>query len=177
MPRVPYLPQDVAEPAELVSAIRARRGGALLESDRVLLHSPAFTQGWNEFARMVREELRLDAKLRELAICGVGTLNGAAYEVEKHLPVFLASGGTPRQAAALPDFEAAARDTALFDDGERAVMQLVIEMTRSVVVSDETFSSVARQLEDDQLVVELVGTIAFYNMVSRALVALRIGHD
>lgn len=176
MPRVPYLPQDLAEPAELVSTIRYRRGGTLYESDRVLLHSPAFAQGWNELARLVRQEFRLDPKLRELAICGVGVLNGAEYEIEKHLPIFLANGGTAQQASALRDFEAAAADGGLFDDTERAVMRLTLEMTRQVVVSDETFDMAKACLQDDRLVVELVGTIAFYNMVSRTLVALEVGH-
>jgi hypothetical protein len=36
MPRVPNLPADVREPADLVAAIRARRGGSLLNLDRAI---------------------------------------------------------------------------------------------------------------------------------------------
>ena len=44
---IPYVPRDVAEPRALVDAIRARRGGALLNLDRMLLHSPPFAAGWS----------------------------------------------------------------------------------------------------------------------------------
>ena len=40
MPRLPYVPLDIAEPKEVVAAVRARRGGTLLNLDRILLHSP-----------------------------------------------------------------------------------------------------------------------------------------
>ena len=68
MPAIPYQPQDIDEPSELVAAIRARRGGALLNLDRMLLHSPPFARGWNDFLGAVRNELSLTPKLRELAI-------------------------------------------------------------------------------------------------------------
>lgn len=174
MSRIPMLPENVNEPAGLVSAIRLRRGGALLESDRVLLHSPAFTRGWNEIAVAVREQLRLSPRLLELAICGVGILNGALYEFDKHIPEFRRYGGTEEQAAALRNFDLASADAELFDETDRAVMQLTIEMTRNVRVTDATFKSVLKILIEPELMVDLVGTVAMYNMVSRMLVAFEI---
>jgi len=47
-------------------------------------------------------------------------------------------------------------------------------MTRDVQVSDSTFAAVKAALADAQQVVELVGVIAAYNMVSRFLVALGV---
>ena len=46
MTRLPQLTDDQVGPPELVAAIRQRRGGHLLELDRLLLHSPAFATGW-----------------------------------------------------------------------------------------------------------------------------------
>jgi hypothetical protein len=43
----PVPPTDVAEPADLVAAIRARRGGSLLNLDRMILHSPPFARGFD----------------------------------------------------------------------------------------------------------------------------------
>ena len=77
MPVVPYKPIDVQEPHKLVNAIRARRGGTLLNLDRMLLHSPVFATGWNNFLGTVRNDLKIPSKLRELAICTVAILNGA----------------------------------------------------------------------------------------------------
>ena len=68
----------------------------------------------------------------------------------------------------------AVRNTALFDAAERAVILLTLDMTGRVEVSDTTFSAVRAALPNDQLVVELAGVIAAYNMVSRFLVALGV---
>lgn len=173
MPRIPYQPADLTEPAELLAAIRARRGGGLLNLDRMLLHSPPFAAGWNAHLRAVRTELALDARLRELAICAVAALNGAEYEFGHHAPEFVKAGGSAAQVEALRDPDSARNDTALFDAVERAAITLTIEMTRSVVVGDATFEAVRRGL-GDRRTVELVGTIATYNMVSRFLVALGV---
>lgn len=173
MPRVPYVPADLSEPADIVAAIRARRGGALIELDRMLLHSPTFAGGWNTFLRAVRTGLELDPKLRELGMCVVAVINGAEYEFVHHAPVFLEAGGTQAQVDAMRDPDRALRDAALFDASERAALALTIEMTRQVRVQDATFAEVRRHLSERQTV-ELVGVIATYNMVSRFLVALGV---
>ena len=80
MPRIPYVPEDIQEPADVVSAVRARRGGKLISLDRMLLHSPPLAAGWNTFLGAVRTGLLVDPKLRELAMCVVAVLNGAEYE-------------------------------------------------------------------------------------------------
>jgi alkylhydroperoxidase family enzyme len=173
VPRIPYQPADLAEPAELVAAIRARRGGRLIELDRMLLHSPPLASGWNAFLKAVRTELSLDARLRELAICAVAALNGADYEFGHHAPEFLQAGGNDAQVEALRDPQEALRDTALFDAPARTVLRLTIEMTRQVDVRDGTFDA-AHAVLGDRGMVELVAVIAAYNMVSRFLVATAI---
>jgi alkylhydroperoxidase family enzyme len=174
MPRIPYQPADLAEPRQVVNAVRARRGGELLNLDRMLLHSPALARGWNAFLGEVRSGLELPPKLRELAMCAVAVLNGAEYEFLHHAPEFIKAGGTLEQAEALRNLETSDHDVSLFDATEQAVIQLTTEMTLDVQVSDATFAAVASGLQNDQLVVELVGVIATYNMVSRFLVALGV---
>jgi alkylhydroperoxidase family enzyme len=172
MPRVPFVPEDIAEPREIVDAVRKRRGGKLIPLDRMLLHSPPLTAGWNAYLGAVRTQLSLPAKPRELAIIGVAAFNKAEYEYVAHVPHLLQGGGTQAQADALRDLPAAAANTSLFDADERAVLQLTLEMTRDVAVSEATFSRAAQALGGTQQVIELVATIAAYNMVSRFLVAL-----
>jgi alkylhydroperoxidase family enzyme len=178
MPRIPYQPADLAEPNEIVSAIRARRGGHLLNLDRMLLHSPAFAKGWNAFLGQVRTGLELSPKLRELAMCVVAVLNGAEYEFLHHAPEFIKAGGTVEQVEALKHFgtsiDMSDQDLSLFDATERAALQLTTEMTLDVQVTESTFATVRAALQSEQLVVELVGVIATYNMVSRFLVALGV---
>lgn len=173
MPRIPYRHDDDPEIADLVEAIRARRKGSLINLDRMLLHSPPFAKGWNALLGAVRRDLELSPRVRELAICAVARLNKAEYEWYQHAPEFLAAGGPQAQLAALDNVEAASRETRIFDEVERAALRLTIEMTRGVEVSEETFKG-ARELLGDRQFVELVGTIATYNMVSRFLVALGV---
>lgn len=173
MPRIPYRNDDDPAIADLVEAIRARRKGSLINLDRMLLHSPPFAQGWNALLGAVRRNLELSPRVRELAICAVARLNKAEYEWYQHAPEFLAAGGPQAQLDALDNVEAASREPRLFDEVERAALRLTIEMTREVRVSDETLGRVRELLGERQLV-ELVGTIATYNMVSRFLVAFDV---
>lgn len=174
MPVIPYLPENIKEPHDLVTAIRTRRGGTLLNLDRMLLHSPAFATGWNSFLSIVRNDLEVPAKLRELAICTVAILNRAEYEFVQHSPEFIKAGGTEAQLTALQQIESSSSMNTLFDTTEQAVLQLSVEMTQSIQVSETTMESIKNVLQNDQHLVELIGIVATYNMVSRYLVALGI---
>jgi alkylhydroperoxidase family enzyme len=174
MAAIPYQPQDLAEPRDLVTAIRARRGGKLLNLDRMLLHSPPLAKGWNAHMGAVRTELAVSPKLRELAMCVVAVLNHADYEFHHHAPEFLRAGGTAAQLDALGHAGDPQANLGAFDAAERAVLALTVEMTRSVSVRDATMASVRTALPDHRQVVEIVAVVAAYNMVSRFLVALGV---
>jgi alkylhydroperoxidase family enzyme len=169
---IPYKPDgDQAGPKELVDAIRSRRaGGKLLNLDRMLLHSPNFAKGWNGMFAAIRGQLSLPGKLREIVIMEIGVLNQADYEWAQHEKEFLAAGGTKEQLAALKNVPAAMKNDKLFTEAERATLAVADEMTRGIKVSDATMKRIRKVLPDDQ-VVELIGTIAGYNMVSRFVVA------
>jgi alkylhydroperoxidase family enzyme len=170
---IPYLPDnDQAGPPELLEAIRARRpNGKLLNLDRMLLHSPNYATAWNTMFGTIRNKLSLDARLRETAIMAIGVLNKADYEWIQHEGEYLKTGGTKDQLAAMKnDIRGAEKNNRLFTEPERAVLALTREMTKNVAVSDATMKRV-RSLLDDEKLVELIGTISGYNMVSRFAVA------
>jgi AhpD family alkylhydroperoxidase len=174
---IPFLSDAQVGPPELVDAIKKRRAnGKLLALDRMLLHSPSFAKGWNAMFGAIRGQLALPAKLRETAILAVAVLNRAEYEWVQHEPEFVKAGGTKEQLAALRNVEAAAADEKNFSEAERATLQLTIEMTRNVQVAPATTARVRAALPDKE-VVELVGTIAGYNMVSRFLIATGVERD
>lgn len=172
--RIPARPDAALTATDVAETIRKRRGGQLLNLDRMLLNSPAYAVGWNSFLAAVRTGLSLDAKLRELAICAVAVLNRADYELLQHAPELLAAGGTQAQIDALKNYSAALLDATLFDTAERATLALTMEMTRDVQVSDVTFFALQAALPVPQQQVELVGVVAAYNMVSRFLEALLV---
>jgi alkylhydroperoxidase family enzyme len=180
MPRLPYKSDDDAGPDEIVAPIRARRGGTLLHLDRQLLYSPPLAAGWNALLGAVRGAFELPPRLREIAICAVATLNRAPYEFHHHAPLLRAAGASEAQLAALRELDGSdddARGLALFDSAGQATIRLATEMTRSVAVRDETFAAARAALGDDRVLVELVATIAAYNMVSRVIVALDIAPE
>jgi alkylhydroperoxidase family enzyme len=178
MSRIPYVADRPGQDEpELVGRIRARRGGKLLNLDRMLLNSPPFASGWNTHLAAVRGELSVSWRLRELAICAVAVLHGADYELAHHAPELLRAGGTARQVEALKALELGPEGGDVFDPTELAVLRLTSEMTRDVKVSDATFTAVRSLLGDERQIVELVGVIATYNMVSRFLVALEVDSE
>lgn len=146
----------------------------------MLLVSPALARGWNAHLGAVRTGFTLAARLRELAICAVAVLNGADYELEQHLPLYRQAGGSERAVDVLRSYQSSHDAAALFNAAEafgaveHAVLELTIEMTLHISVSDATFERVRSGLKDDQQTVELVAVIATYNMVSRFLVALGV---
>lgn len=169
---LPYRPPgDDAGPPDVVGPIRERRpGGKLLNLDRMLLNSPVFAQGWNTMFGVIRNKLSVPAKLRETAIMSIGVLNNAGYEWFQHEGEYLKAGGTKEQLAALKNAPAALRDTKHFDEAERATLALTYEMTKAIEVKPATMKRIRAVLPDAQ-VVELIGVISGYNMVSRFVVA------
>jgi AhpD family alkylhydroperoxidase len=119
----------------------------------------------------VRNRSSLPADLRELVILRVAVLNRAPFEFDAHLPVARKAGVSEPKIAALHLANVGDAFTAL----ERAVLTLTDTMTRNVQVPDAQFEPL-RQHFDARGLVELVATIAAYNMVSRFLEALNIGH-
>ena len=176
--RIPaWTPELKPQPAELVDAILARRGGQLINLDRALLWSEPLARGWNTYLKAVRSELPTDRRLRELAICTVALLTGAQYEYHHHAPDFLAAGGTPAELDALArvvarDARAEARDAAL-GELEQLVIRYAAQMTLDVRVDDTLFAALRGHFDTTALV-ELTSAIATYNMVARFLVALGV---
>jgi alkylhydroperoxidase family enzyme len=163
---IPYVPDEKLGPPDLVESIKARRTNQkLLNLDRILLHSPEFTRGWNAMFGAIRGKLALNGKLRELAIMSIAVLNKAEYEWEVHEAEYVKAGGTQAELAALRKL-----DPTPFDETGRAALQLTVEMTRKVQPKQQTVDRV-RKLIGDQQAIELIGTISGYNMVSRFLLA------
>ena len=176
--RIPdWTPEAKPQPAELVNAILARRGGQLINLDKALLWSEPLARGWNTYLKAVRTELPTSPRLRELAICTVALLTGALYEYHHHAPDFLAAGGTQAELDALDRVVAADARRSAADGALGEIEQLVIryaaQMTRDVQVEDALFDALKTHFDTTQLV-ELTAAIATYNMVARFLVALGV---
>ena len=176
MPAIPYVTPPQRGVSPTVDAIRERRGGGLLNLDRMLLHSPPFAAGWNVFLGAVRNALSLRADWRELAICFIAVLNRAEYEFQQHGPEYLANGGRKATLQALRLGQDCLLDPALSGE-DRTVLLLTLAMTRDVDVPPPVLEAARTLVGSDQGLVELIGVIAAYNMVSRFLVATGVSLD
>jgi 4-carboxymuconolactone decarboxylase len=169
----PVTPGTRPELAAIEAGIQAERGRVSLLY-QVLLNSPPLAQGWEQLLTAVRNRSSVPADLRELVILRVAVLNRAPYEFEAHVPHALAAGMASEKIEALRDLNAG-QETDKFSALERQVIALTDAMTRDIEVPDSVFDPL-KPFFNEQQRVDLVATVAAYNMVSRFLVALRIGH-
>jgi alkylhydroperoxidase family enzyme len=179
--RIPdWSPALKAQPQDLVDAILKRRGGTLINLDKALLWSEPLARGWNVYLKAVRTDLPTSPKLRELGICTVALLTGAAYEYKHHAPDFLTAGGTQAELDALNAVvKADARQSAshpALGKVEQLVIRYAAQMTLDVKVTDDVFNALRDHFDTTQLV-ELTSAIATYNMVARFLVALGVSPE
>ena len=153
------------------SRITAERGRISLLY-QVLLNSEPIATGWEAMLTAVRNRTGVPADLREMVILRVAVLNDAAFEFDAHVPHALKAGFAQHKIDALREEVLPAPP---FSEEELLLLELTDRMTRDVKVSAELMARV-NACHDPKGVVELVATVAAYNMVSRFLVALNISH-
>ena len=169
--RVPLVqPGTRPELAEVESRILAERGRVSLLY-QVLLNSGPIAAGWERMLTAVRNQTGVPADLRELMILRVAVLNGANFEFDAHVPHAERAGVSAEKIAAVRVVPL----PAVFAPLEQLVLELTDAMTRDIVVSDALMERV-REHFDPKGIVEVVATVAAYNMVSRLLVALNVAH-
>ncbi len=171
--RVPLVePGTRPELAELEATIRAERGGEIVVLYQALLNSPSIASGWEKMLTAVRNRTTIAADLRELTILRVAVLNRAGFEFDAHAPHARKAGVSEARIEAVREWP---RSRTLFAPDEQLVLDLTDAMTRDIEVPEALMTRVKSRF-DARGVVELVATIAAYNMVSRFLVALNITH-
>jgi len=171
--RIPAIePGSRPELADLETRIQGARGRISLLY-QVLLNSPPVANGWEQMLSAIRNHNSLPAGLREMIILRVAVINRAPYEFDAHVPHALAGGVPQATIDALRD--PALPAGALLTDAERAALEYADTMTRDIEVPDALFARVSAHFQG-QALIDLTATAAAYNMVSRFLVALHIGH-
>lgn len=167
----PIPPGTRPELAAQEAQILAERG-RISPLYQVLLNSPPIAQGWEQMLSAVRNRNSLSAAVREIVILRVAVLNRAPYEFDAHVPHALAAGVSQAQIEALRRGPLA---NGVWSPAESVALRLTDAMTRDIEVPDALYAEL-RQHFDAQGQIDVVATVAAYNMVSRFLVALQIGH-
>jgi alkylhydroperoxidase family enzyme len=138
---------------------------------RLLAHSPRAARSLNTLARFIRDGSRLDPRLRQMAILQVGYVTRSAYEYSHHIRIsrdFEVSDDDIRAIAA----ETAGRSSFL-DPLAKAVLRAARDLSLDIEISDETFAALRQELDDERLI-DLLITIAYYNGLVRLMAATKI---
>lgn len=169
--RVPLVtPGTRPELAEVEGRILAERGRISLLY-QVLLNSGPIASGWERMLTAVRNQTSIPADLRELIILRVAVLNQATFEFDAHIPHAEKAGVSSEKIAA----NRSPVLSGVFTPLEHLVLELADAMTRDITVPAALMARIQTHF-DAQGTVELVATVAAYNMVSRLLVALNVEH-
>lgn len=169
--RVPLVtPGTRPELTEIEGRILAERGRVSLLY-QVLLNSGPIASGWERMLTAVRNQTSIPADLRELIILRVAVLNQANFEFDAHIPHAQKAGVNDEKIEATR----APILAEIFSPLERLALELADAMTRDITVPEALMARVQAHF-DARGTVELVATVAAYNMVSRLLVALNVDH-
>jgi len=173
MARVRLIEKEQAPPEvrEIFQKIEDN-GAKILNLYKVAAHSPKVLLNFIRLGNSIIGRMELPPRLREIVILRVATLTGSEYEWAQHAPVARQVGVSQKQLDAIPDW----KNSAEFNNEERAVLQYTDEVAQQVKVTDQTFNTL-KNFFSEQTIVELTITIGYYEMVARLLVPLQVEVD
>jgi 4-carboxymuconolactone decarboxylase len=152
------------EQKAMTEHVLAGKRGSLNGPYNVLLRSPEMGDLAQQFGAYTRFDTSIPHKLNELAILVTARFWNAQYEWYAHHKYGLAAGLSPDLIAAIAAGERP-RDMA---PEEAAVYDFCHELLETRQVSDATFAA-AKQHFGERGVVDLMGVMGYYNLVSMAL--------
>jgi alkylhydroperoxidase family enzyme len=165
MARLTYLDASDLPPEDRAVLSRS------INLNRLLAHSPNGARAIQAMAKFIRHTSRLDGKLRELAILQIAYLCGGAYQFSHHVKIGLEFGLTDLEIKAIRS-ETEGADSSL-SPLAKAVLRAAREMTLDGGISNEVFSTLQREL-DNECLVDLVIAISFYVGAVRLHSALQV---
>jgi len=130
----------------------------------VLLRSPELGDAVQKVGAQVRYHSSLPPRLNEFAIIITGRFWNAQYEWYAHKRLALQAGLNP----AIVDAVAAGRRPTGMQPDEEVVYNFATELLRTRQVSDAVFNA-AREKLGERSVVDLVGVVGYYGLVSMVL--------
>jgi len=151
---------------EIVAGRRGRAGGPLL----VWLKSPELARRAQRLGEFARYETSFPPRLSELAILVTARFWTAQYEWYAHKKEALKGGLDP----AVIDAIAARRRPEFKNDDERVVYDVATALHETHGVPDDLYRNAVNAF-GEQAMVELVGLLGYYSLVSMTLNAFEVG--
>ena len=167
-PRLPELSEETFTPEQraLADSIKSGPRGQFKLSGpfAIYLHSPSYGELAQKLGGHLRFKTSIPPRLSELAILCTGAIWKAQYEWAAHAVLGEKAGVKPETIRALQ----AGRPPKTAPKDEMAIYAFVKELYTKKRVSTPTFNRVKKFLGDAGIV-ELVGTLGYYAMVSMLL--------
>lgn len=162
--RLPLISDDEAsEDMRQVYELCQQAMGGVPHLTRVIANCPDLLGPFMGLAGAVSQEYKVPTKIKQLAVLRTAELNGCSYCRSIHVPKSEAVGVDPAKMQGLADKTVQAD---IFSEEELVVIAMADEMTGAVGAKKETVDR-ARALWGDAGVVELMMTVAFYNLMTR----------
>jgi 4-carboxymuconolactone decarboxylase len=171
MPRLPKLDpaKFTPEQKKVHDAIVAGPRGRIVGPMLVWIANPGLCEHAQALGAYCRFGTSLPPRLSELAICVTGAFWKANYEWFAHAPLAIKAGIDP---AAIETIRTGGTPKFTKSD-EQAIYDFATEMVRTKRVSDATFSRANKELGETS-VIDLVGIIGYYSLVSVTLNAFEL---
>lgn len=184
-PRIRPLPPEEwsNEMVEAMAALRPPKAGGRPPQQRedrpkglnvlgTLARHPALTRAFFTFNDHLLSGSTLTARQRELLVLRVAGLRGCSYEWAQHVVLARDAGLTSGEIDRIAEGPDAAGWSAL----ERAMLQAVDELVTDAVVDDATWTVLADDLDERQLM-DLVFTVGAYELLAMAFRSFGIELD
>jgi 4-carboxymuconolactone decarboxylase len=171
--RLPALSEDTLDPRQraLLDSIRSgpRSKASLGGPFGVYMYSPEFGELAQQLGAFCRYKTSLKPRLTEFAILVTAHHWRAQYEWHAHAPIAERVGVLP---GTISDLKAGRAPTDAPED-EQALYSFIVELYKTKRVRDRTYASVHKLLGDAGMV-ELIGILGYYALVSMTLDVFRV---
>lgn len=144
----------------------------VLNVQRMTANAQSIFVARSRLSNALMTQIKLDPRLRELAILRTAKICGSTYEWTQHLPPAKTVGVTDTQIAAIADWKTAT----CFDELERDVLQFVDEVNTQVKASHAALDALKRKLSPAEIV-ELLVIIGHWRQTATILETLEVDLD
>ena len=170
MSRIPYA--DIKISPQKIRDFFEKMGGPDAEVQNIfkmVAHSDISVREFIRLGSRLLMKPHLEPRYRELAILRIAQLLGARYEWAHHVPLAVGAGLTREQITAIGRW----RESPLFTDEEKTVLQFTEEVVRDSEPRDGTFAAASEFLDPPSLV-ELTLSIGYWSMVAKFLKTFKV---
>jgi 4-carboxymuconolactone decarboxylase len=161
MALLPYLSDEEASP-EVLKILKAR--SLVLNVQRMMANAQGIFPARSKLSNALFTQIKLDPRLRELAILRTAKDCRSIYEWTQHVPAAKHVGVTDEQIAAIEEWPAAK----CFTEVERLVLRLTDEVNANVKASRETVEALKKHVGAREII-ELLIIIGHWRQTASVL--------